>query len=59
VAFFLPIIKFFLQCKKQRFNFRNIPAKNIKEAIEGYLEVKTKLLGRKIKGENPLSFFKR
>ena len=25
--------------------------KNIKEAIEGYLEVKTKLLGRKIKGE--------
>ena len=25
--------------------------KNIKEAIEGYLEVKTKLLGRKSKGE--------
>ncbi len=25
--------------------------KNIKEAIEGYLEVKTKLLGRKVKGE--------
>jgi predicted RNase H-like HicB family nuclease len=25
--------------------------KNIKEAIEGYLEVKAKLLGRKIKGE--------
>jgi len=25
--------------------------KNIKEAIEGYLEVKTKLLGRKAKGE--------
>jgi len=25
--------------------------KNIKEAIEGYLEAKTKLLGRKIKGE--------
>jgi predicted RNase H-like HicB family nuclease len=24
---------------------------NIKEAIEGYLEVKTKLLGRKAKGE--------
>jgi predicted RNase H-like HicB family nuclease len=25
--------------------------KNIKEAIEGYLEVKTTLLGRKVKGE--------
>ncbi len=25
--------------------------KNVKEAIEGYLEVKTKLLGRKVKGE--------
>ncbi len=25
--------------------------KNIKEAIEGYLEMKTKLLGRKFKGE--------
>jgi predicted RNase H-like HicB family nuclease len=25
--------------------------KNIKEAIEGYLEVKTKLLDRKVKGE--------
>jgi predicted RNase H-like HicB family nuclease len=25
--------------------------KNIKEAIEGYLEVETKLLGRKVKGE--------
>jgi predicted RNase H-like HicB family nuclease len=25
--------------------------KNIKEAIEGYLEVKTKLVGRKAKGE--------
>jgi len=25
--------------------------KNIKEAIEGYLEVKAKLLGRKLKGE--------
>jgi predicted RNase H-like HicB family nuclease len=25
--------------------------KNIKEAIEGYLEVKTRLLGRKVKGE--------
>jgi predicted RNase H-like HicB family nuclease len=25
--------------------------KNMKEAIEGYLEVKTKLLGRKVKGE--------
>ena len=25
--------------------------KNIKEAIEGYLEVKTKLLGRNVKGE--------
>jgi predicted RNase H-like HicB family nuclease len=25
--------------------------KNIKEAIEGYLEVKTKLLGKKVKGE--------
>ena len=25
--------------------------KNIKEAIEGYLEVKSKLLGRKVKGE--------
>jgi len=24
---------------------------NIKEAIEGYLEVKTKLLGRRVKGE--------
>ena len=25
--------------------------KNIKEAIEGYLEVKTNLLGRKVKGK--------
>jgi predicted RNase H-like HicB family nuclease len=25
--------------------------KNVKEAIEGYLEVKTKFLGRKVKGE--------
>jgi len=25
--------------------------KNIKEAIEGYLEVKTRLLGRSVKGE--------
>jgi hypothetical protein len=25
--------------------------KNVKEAIEGYLEVKTKLLGQKVKGE--------
>jgi predicted RNase H-like HicB family nuclease len=25
--------------------------RNVKEAIEGYLEVKTKLFGRKVKGE--------
>ena len=30
--------------------------KNVKEAIEGYLEVKAKLLGRKIKGARAVRF---
>ncbi len=30
---------------------RDEALKNIKEAIEGYLEVKAKLIGRKVKGE--------
>jgi predicted RNase H-like HicB family nuclease len=30
---------------------RDEALKNIKEAIEGYLEVKTKILGRDVKGE--------
>jgi hypothetical protein len=39
VVFFLSIVEFFLQCKNNASILVIFPQKNIKEAIEGYIEV--------------------